>query len=315
MIDRDEIYDALIVGCGPVGAVMANLLGQAGLRVGIFEIGSTVYHLPRAAHFDAEIMRVFQAIGLADAVLPATQPLKGMDFINGEGKKLFGFAAAPGDTRHAWPQGFLFYQPDLEDALRNGLGRFPNVDVCYEHEVVAFEQHADHVAVSVRNLRADTLGVVRARYVLGADGGRSMTRKLTGIELEDLGFDQPWLVVDTMLKRHVDLPEVALQICDPARPSTFIPSSGRHRRWEFMLLPGESAPDMERLECVEALLRPWISTNDTEITRAVVYTFHALIAKRWRDRRVLLLGDAAHQMPPFLGQGMCSGIRDASNLA
>ena len=315
MTSDETLYDAAIIGCGPVGAVMANLLGQYGLRVTIFEIGSSVYHLPRAAHFDAEIMRVFQAIGVADAVLPATQPIKGMDFLSGDGKKLFGFAAADGDTWQAWPQGFLFYQPDLEVALRDGLRRFQNVDVRYEHEVLAFEQRGDRVDLTVRDLQTGTEHIVHARYVLGADGGRSTTRKLAGLELEDLGFDQPWLVVDTMLKRDVVLPEAALQICDPARPTTFIPSAGAHRRWEFMLLAGETAEMMEQPARVEELIRAWISTDDAEITRAVVYTFHALIAKQWRDRRVLILGDAAHQMPPFLGQGMCSGIRDAHNLA
>jgi 3-(3-hydroxy-phenyl)propionate hydroxylase len=315
MTMQDNVYDVAIIGCGPVGAVMANLLGGYGLRVAVFEIGSSVYHLPRAAHFDAEIMRVFQAIGLAEAVLPATKPIKGMDFLNGDGKKLFGFAAGDGDTWQGWPQGFLFYQPDLETALRAGLSRFPSIDVYYEHEVLAFKQHGDGVEVTVRDLRSGANRVVHASYVVGADGGRSITRKLAGLELEDLGFDQPWLVVDTMLKRDVELPDVALQICNPARPATFIPSSGRHRRWEFMLLPGESAELMEQREHVEELMRPWVMTNDTEITRAVVYTFHALIAKQWRDRHVLIIGDAAHQMPPFLGQGMCSGIRDAHNIA
>lgn len=308
-----EIRDVAIAGCGPVGAVMANLLGQAGLRVAIYEIGSSVYHLPRAAHFDAEIMRVFQAIGLAEAVLPATRPIKGMHFMNAEGRKLFGFDAPPGEGPQGWPAGFLFYQPDLELALRDGLARFPSVDVRYEHEVLAFEQDVDAVAIRVRDLRSGEERIDHARFLIGADGGRSTVRKLAGMELEDLGFDQPWLVVDTMLKRDVALPEVALQICDPARPATFIPSTGQHRRWELMLVPGDAPDSMPGR--AEELIRPWISTDDTEIIRAVVYTFHALIAKQWRDRRVLIIGDAAHQMPPFLGQGMCSGIRDAHNLA
>lgn len=314
MADR-EIDDVAIVGCGPVGAVMANLLGQAGLQTTVYEIGSSVYHLPRAAHFDAEIMRVFQAIGLAEAVLPATRPVKGMHFLNAAGDKLFGFDAPDGTGPQGWPSGFLFYQPDLEVALRDGLARHPSLGVQYEHEVIAIDQDADAVAIRVRDLRSGEERTDHARYVIGTDGGRSTVRKLAGLELEDLGFDQPWLVVDTMLKRDVALPDVALQICDPARPATFIPSSGRHRRWELMLMAGDTPESMERPERVEELIRPWISTDDTEIIRAVVYTFHALIAKHWRDRRVLLAGDAAHQMPPFLGQGMCSGIRDAHNLA
>jgi 3-(3-hydroxy-phenyl)propionate hydroxylase len=310
-----EVHDVAIVGCGPVGAVMANLLGQAGLRVVVYEIGSSVYHLPRAAHFDAEIMRVFQAIRLAEAVLPATRPIEGMHFLNGARKKLFGFDAPPGTTWQGWPSGFLFYQPDLETALRDGLARFPLVSLRYQHEVLSFGQDEAGVEIRVRDLVSGAERVDRARYLLGADGGRSTVRKIAGMELEDMGFDQPWLVIDTMVKRDVTLPRVALQICDPSRPATFIPSAGRHRRWEFMLMSGDTVESMERPERVEELLRPWISLDETEVTRAVVYTFHALIAKQWRDRRVLILGDAAHQMPPFLGQGMCSGIRDAHNLS
>jgi 3-(3-hydroxy-phenyl)propionate hydroxylase len=151
--------------------------------------------------------------------------------------------------------------------------------------------------------------------LIGCDGARSLTRKTLGIELEDLQFDQPWLVVDTMLKREVDLPEAGQQVCDPARPTTFIPSRGNHRRWEFMLMPGDDPEEICKIDHVWELLRPWVGPDDTEVIRHVVYSFHGLIAERWRDRRVFLAGDAAHQMPPFLGQGMCSGIRDVVNLA
>ena len=156
---------------------------------------------------------------------------------------------------------------------------------------------------------------VEGDWLWGCDGARSLTRKTLGIELEDLEFDQPWLVVDTMLKRDVELPDVALQVCDPARPTTFIPSSGRHRRWEFMLMPGETAADLEHEETYWPLLESWVTRDDTEVIRAVVYSFHAVIAKEYRSGRAFILGDAAHQMPPFLGQGMCAGIRDAANLA
>ena len=311
-----ERYDVIICGYGPVGQVAANLLGQRGFRVAAFDVSTSVYHLPRAAHFDAEIMRVFQSVGLAEAVLPACAQVRGMHFLNAAGEKLLAFDAPERLTQHGWPAGYLFYQPDLERAIRAGVERFPNVDVFGGHEVLSIEQTpVDAVAVGVCDLATNEERTVEADWLWGCDGARSPTRKTLGIELEDLEFDQPWLVVDTMLKRDVDLPEVALQICDPARPTTFIPSTGKHRRWEFMLLPGETAEEMERDETVWRLLGPWITRDDTEVIRAVVYSFHALIAKSYRDGRVLILGDAAHQMPPFLGQGMCAGIRDAANLA
>ena len=282
-------------------------LGQAGLRTAVFESTTSVYHLPRAAHLDAEIMRVLHQLGVADDVLPACAPVKGMHFINAAGDALLRFDALEG-------QGWMFYQPDLERALRAGVDRDPNVEVHLAHEVVAFEQHDDHVAVTVRNLSDDTERVVRARFLLGADGARSVVRKQAGVGMEDLRFDQPWLVVDTVLRRAVELPTLVQQICDPARPTTFIPMCGARRRWEFMLLPGENAADMEKPERIAELLSPWVEPDDVEIVRAVVYAFHAVLARPWRDRRVFLVGDAAHQMPPFLGQGMCSGVRDAHNL-
>ncbi|MEY2421361.1 MAG: 3-(3-hydroxy-phenyl)propionate hydroxylase [Acidimicrobiaceae bacterium] len=303
-----ELLDAIVVGYGPVGAVAAGLLGQAGLRIEVFESTTSVYHLPRAAHLDAEIMRVLHQLGVADEVLPSCAPVKGMHFINAGGEALLRFDAGEG-------QGWMFYQPDLERALRAGVERDPSVDVHRAHEVVSFQQHDDHVAVTVRDLGDDAERIVRARYLIGADGARSVVRKQAGLGVEDLHFDQPWLVVDIVLRRNVDLPTLVQQICDPARPTTFIPMCGARRRWEFMLLPGESAADMEKPERIAELLAPWVEPDDVKIVRAVVYAFHAVLARPWRDRRVFLAGDAAHQMPPFLGQGMCSGVRDAHNLA
>jgi 3-(3-hydroxy-phenyl)propionate hydroxylase len=303
-----ELLDAIVVGYGPVGAVAAGLLGQAGLRTAVYESTTSVYHLPRAAHMDAEIMRVLRQLGVADEVVSACATVQGMHFINANGEALLRFDVGDG-------QGWMFYQPDLERALRRGVERDPNVDVHLAHEVVAFEQHDDHVAVTVRDLGNDIERVERARYLLGADGARSVVRNQSGIGVEDLRFDQPWLVVDTMLRRDVELPTLVQQICDPARPTTFIPMSGTRRRWEFMLLPDENPADLEKPERIAELLAPWVEPDDVEIVRAVVYTFHAVLARPWRDRRVFLAGDAAHQMPPFLGQGMCSGVRDAHNLA
>lgn len=312
MTDR---YDVIICGYGPVGQVAANMLGQRGFRVAAFDLATSIYNLPRAAHFDAEVMRIFQSIGLAEAVLPACAPVKGMNFVTASGEKLLGFKAPERLTQHGWPAGYMFYQPDLEKALQAGVERFANVDVFGGHEVLSIDQRADGVSVRVRELASDAERTVESDWLWGCDGARSLTRKTLGIELEDLEFDQPWLVIDTMLKRDVELSDVTLQVCDPKRPTTFVPSAGRHRRWEFMLMPGETAEEMEREETVWRLLEPWVTRDDTEVIRAVVYSFHALIAKEYRGGRAFILGDAAHQMPPFLGQGMCAGIRDAANLS
>lgn len=309
------VYDVAIVGYGPVGEVLANLLGQEGFRVAVFERAESVYHMPRAAHFDHEVMRVFQSIGLADAILPSTSWIRGMHFLNGERRKLFGFEQPDRPTANGWSNDYMFYQPDLELALRSGVDRFDNVEVFLRHEVDAVTDFGDHVEVVVRNLDGDTLHTVDARFVVGCDGARSSTRRLVGIDLEDIGFDESWLVIDARLTRAVDLPDVCHQICDPARPTTYVPMPEPYRRWEFMLLPGETVEEIEKPDRVRELLAPWVSDADAEIIRAVVYTFHAVIAHGWRTGRVVIAGDAAHQMPPFLGQGMCSGIRDAANLA
>lgn len=292
--------DVVIAGYGPVGAVAANLLGRRGLRTLVVEPTTSVYHLPRAAHHDAEIHRVYESIGILDDLRDSLAANRGMDFITAGGKRLFGFVAAPGSS-------WMFYQPDLERALRAGVDRLSSVEVRLSHEVRGFTDHGDHVEVDVSGT------TVTSRWLLGCDGARSTVRKGLDVDLFDYGFDQPWLVVDTVQRRPLDLPTICQQICDPARPATFIPMAGDHRRWEVMLLPGDDPETMPSR--VDELLARWVQPGDVEVLRAVVYTFHALVADRWRVGNVLLAGDAAHQMPPFLGQGMCSGIRDAVNLA
>jgi 3-(3-hydroxy-phenyl)propionate hydroxylase len=303
-----------VVGYGPVGVTLANLLGARGLRVVAFDREADVYHLPRAAHFDGEVMRVFQQLGLTEAILPCTATIVGAHFVNAEGKLLFGREdTEPG--LHGWLDHYMFYQPDLERALRAGADRYDTVTVHLGHEVERIDTDPDGATVCARDIETGALRSVRAAFVVGCDGARSMVRKHLGGELDDFGLDQPWLVVDTELRREVDLPSLCVQYCDPTRPVTFVPMSGRRRRWEFMLRPGEDPVRLAHPQRVWALLEPWVGPGDTEIVRAVVYTFHALVARRWHDGRAFLMGDAAHQMPPFLGQGMCAGIRDAANLA
>ena len=312
----DNRYDVIIVGYGPVGVTLANLLGRAGMRVAVYEIATGIYNLPRAVGFDAEIMRIFQSIGLADEILPTAKPLKRYEFVTGEGETLFKFDAPEPPTYHHWAANYLFYQPELEAVLQSGVDRYPNVEVRLGHEVTGIRQDASGVEVEVRESESGATSKVAGDYLIGCDGARSIARKLAGIELDDLNFDQPWLVVDVMLKRDVaTLPTTARQICDPSRPTTIIPSRGNHRRWEFMLMPDDDPEEIVNLDRVWEVLRPWVGPDDADIVRHVVYTFHGLIAKRWRDGRVFLAGDSAHQMPPFLGQGMCSGLRDAANIA
>ena len=317
------LYDVAIVGYGPVGAVLANLLGQAGLSIIVFERDPGVHPLPRAVHFDGEVMRVFQAAGLADSIAAVTRPsIKGMHFINGEGRTLMVRRGREGIGPQGWTSNWYFHQPYLEEALRVGVKRFPNVEVRLRHEVFAIDEKSDHAVLRVENLANGTLGESEARYVVGCDGARSLVRRLIGSTYEDLGLHQPWLVVDMLMKpesaRGNALPDYTIQHCDPARPMTECYIGGespRRRRWEIMLLPGDEPQSMLRPERIWQVLSSRVAPDDAEIERAALYTFHSVVARGWRRGRLMIAGDSAHQTPPFLGQGMCAGLRDAANLA
>jgi 3-(3-hydroxy-phenyl)propionate hydroxylase len=305
--------DLVIVGCGPVGAMAANLAGQAGLSAVVIEEARQIYDLPRAIHFDAQIMRILQQAGLAEAVLPHTRVSERSTFY-GADSKIIRVHNWPRGTPYGWQAHYMFYQPELERVLRAGLGRYEQVDVRLGVRVTGLAQHPSSVSVTTEDTVTGERGEITARYLIGADGASSLVRSAGAVRLLDRNFDEPWLVVDVRTDIELAGPNESEMFCDPARPSTRVPGPGNHHRWEFMLLPGESPVDMQQPEAVLTLLKPWLRADDVEIIRASVYRFHALVADRWRAGRVFLVGDAAHQTPPFLGQGLCHGIRDVQNL-
>lgn len=308
-------YDALIVGFGPVGATMANLLVRYGLRVAVVETELEIYDKPRALTFDHEVMRIFQACGLAERIAPLTAPHRGTHYLGIDGGVIKKFDPLPPPYPLAWPPTSTFVQPELERILRDGVVGNAAVDVFLGHQAVAFTQEDDGVALTVRDLAHGTEHVLEARALLGCDGANSFVRKQLDIALEDLGFDEWWMVVDARIVRPVELPPRSIQYCWPSRPSTFVPGPGTLRRWEIKLLPGEDPEQFGRHENVVRQIARFADPSCFEIWRCAVYRFHALLAQRWQHGRVFLLGDACHQTPPFLGQGMCAGIRDAANLA
>jgi 3-(3-hydroxy-phenyl)propionate hydroxylase len=307
--------DVAIVGLGPVGAVLGNLLGAAGVSVAIFERDADIIPTPRAVLFDAEIMRVFQSIGLADAIEPALRPSTGMQFVDPAGNVLLLRAAADTEGSQGWRAFYNFHQPSLEGALRAGLDRYPTVSVHLRHEVFAVDESPNRVSVRVEDMASGGLRTVSARFVIGCDGARSLIRRLIGGGLSDLGMHEPWVVADFVLKHDPGLPPITTQYCDPVSPSTYVHVVGNRRRWEFKAAPGVDLRNAANPDRVWALARRWISPEHADLERAALYTFHSLIAERWRRDRLLVAGDAAHQTPPFLGQGLCAGIRDAANLA
>jgi 3-(3-hydroxy-phenyl)propionate hydroxylase len=308
-------YDTLIVGFGPVGATMANLLARRGLRVGVVEADFDIYDKPRALTFDHEVMRIFQACGLAHRIAPFTAPHRGTHYVGVDGRVIKKFDPLPPPYPLAWPPTSTFVQPELERLLREGVAASAAVEVFLGHCGVAFTQDDHGMALTVRDVVRGGQRVLQARTLLGCDGANSFVRKQLDIPLEDLGFDEWWMVVDTRILRPVDLPLRSIQYCWPSRPSSFIPGPGTLRRWEIKLLPGERPEEFGRHENVVKQISRFVDPSCVEIWRSAVYRFHALLAERWRHGRVFLLGDACHQTPPFLGQGMCAGIRDAANLA
>ena len=304
--------DVLVVGAGPTGSTLALLLAKRGVKVVIADRAADIYQLPRAAHIDSEALRIFQSLQIAAPIAASCRQAPRYDFINAKGDVLLRFDGADRIGPGGWPASNMIHQPSIERVLRQAVIPSDTIDLRTSWRLVALAQDRE---IRATFAAPDGEETVIARFVVGADGARSAVRELSGIAVDDLQFDEPWLVVDAIVNDAARLPAINLQICDPARPTTCVlMGEGRHR-WEFMLKPGETAEAVSEPAFVAALLRPWNVEAAISIERTAVYRFNAHVASAWRRGRVLLAGDAAHLMPPFAGQGMCSGLRDAANLA
>lgn len=306
-------YDAVIAGMGPTGVTLANLLARRGWRVLIVDPAHEVYPLPRAITADHEAMRTFQAIGVADEIARECIPHPGSDYLGVDGGLIKTFYPAPPPHPLGWEANFLFYQPRLEARLRRELERYPYVEQRPGTSLVDAAETADSVVVVLD--RDGKTEEVEADFLVGCDGARSRTRALVQPTITDLDFDEWWVIVDAELVADTDLPSRATQYCQPSRPGTFIIGPGSLRRWEIKVLPSEDPQDFKDDAVLRRVLSHFVDVDALEIARVAVYRFHALVVDNWRRGRILLAGDAAHQMPPFLGQGMCAGIRDAAGLA
>lgn len=325
MCSASTVYDVVIVGCGPVGVIAAHLLGQQGISTLVLERDAVPYDLPRAIHMDHEIMRILQSCGLSELVLPRLSVPAGAMHFGVDLSPIRQFQTIVKTERMGWASDYHFYQPEIEALLRDALAGRDSVRLLTGHAVVSIAHGPGGATLVAQG--PDGLVEFAAKYVLACDGGRSVVRKSLGIELEDLGFDEPWVVIDALVDGPVTMPklqgtpegidmqDVMFIIGDPKRPTSVIPGAGRHRRWEAMLLPGETAEDFEQDGVVDRILAPWLADGQSyQLVRKAIYRFHALIASQWRVGCIFLLGDAAHQTPPFFGQGLCHGIRDAANL-
>jgi len=308
-------YQVIIIGFGPSGAMAANLLGKAGIRTLCVDRTTEVYDKPRAIALDHEIMRLFDNIGLREDIEGYVAPFDLSEHFGASGQLLrrVGMVGAP------YPLGYtptmVFTQPPVEKALRAHTAQWPTVSVALGTEVTAVSNGPDKAFISLRESDG-TERTVSADHVIACDGASSETRMRLGLTLEDLNFDEPWVVVDVLVNpdKLDRVPVNSSHFCNPERPVAYIVGPENHRRWEIMLREDENPRELEKPEWVWKFLDRWITPDDATIWRSSAYRFHALVAPKWRKGRFFLAGDAAHQQPPILGQGMCQGMRDVANL-
>ncbi len=311
-IDRgeqiDEFVPVVIVGGGPIGLASGNLLGQAGIETLIIERNLSLSNSPKALSLDDEGLRICQAMGLSNVINKLLLSDVSAHYV-AAGRLLM--KVAPTHKRNGYPLISTFYQPEFETALLHGLQRFPCVQVRFQYTVEALEQTESGVIVSIRT-PTGTYRKVGCDYLLACDGGSSTIRHLLGIPMKRMTYAQKWLVIDCISDEDASM--IATCFCNPGRPAVTIPAPHNVRRWEFMALPGETEKELLRSENISALIQQAGGSPRSQIIRQAVYVFHSKLAQTFSRGRIFLLGDAAHMMPPFGGQGLNSGLRDAHNL-
>lgn len=307
-------YEVVIVGLGPVGASLAALLGREGIRVAVVERYPTIFDRPRAIVLDHEALRVLQACRIDPKFFDGVSPHPGTDYLGVDGKLIKTLDALKPPFPLGWPPTVTFVQPELEAELRKAVAACNAVDVILGEEAIGMRQDADGAVLTTQDPATGRIRELAGDFLVGCDGANSLVRKGIGSELIDQDFDEWWVVVDARLTGKAELPARVTQYCYPSRPGTLVIGPGNLRRWEIKLLPGEDPKAFEDQDTVKAVLAKFVDVDAIDIWRSAVYRFGARVASDWRRDRVFIAGDAAHQTPPFLGQGLCTGLRDAANL-
>ena len=308
-------WDVVVLGMGPVGCLATILLAKAGLRVAAIERDEEVYKLPRAVNLDGEIVRALQPVDLAEQVNAMLQTVREGEragFADAQHKWLFGRQSSDFGS-NGWQPANMFDQPELEGYLRSTALSFAHVDAFVGFAATDIEDDGNQVTVTIEK-DGQAQDIVGA-YLMGCDGAASTTRKWLGSGWLNLGYDHDWLVVDVVTKPGHTLGTTTMQVCDPDRIMTYVCTKDPYRRWEFKLNDGETWEEMLAPEKIRELIDAWTPPDTYEIRRAAMYQFHAATADTWHSGRVFIGGDAAHQTPPFLGQGMNAGMRDVINFA
>jgi 3-(3-hydroxy-phenyl)propionate hydroxylase len=313
-----ESVPVVIVGAGPTGITAATLLADYGISCLVLDRWESVYSQPRAVHLDDEINRLVARLGVADEFAAISRPALGLRLLDHDLRVLAQFHRDPAESVHGFPQANMFDQPELETLLRTNLKRRSAVELRGNAEVTDVTQHhPGRVRLTYTDRVTGDEHVVDAAYVLGCDGANSIVRTSIDAAMEDLKFEQRWLVADVVTDAELNQWDGVHQVCNPVRAATFMRVGPTRYRWEFRLLADETVDDFDTLDALRSLIAPWVNdipNDELELVRVTEYTFRAQIADRWRDRNVFLLGDAAHLTPPFIGQGMGAGLRDAMNL-
>ena len=309
-------YDVVIVGFGPTGGTLANLLALHGFSILVLEKEKSFYPLPRAVHFDDEVMRVFETIGITNTFLKYTIINKGTKFVDKKNRVILDWPRPREITENGWYPSYRFNQPDLERELRKKLKSYKKVEIKQSSNVKKITNKKDEVEIIFEDINSKKIFNIKSKYLIGCDGANSITRSQMKTKMKNLGFTQKWAVIDLILKKNKkNLPDRTIQYSNPTRPATYCRNVGKRRRWEFAIKKTEKIETILSDKYIWNFLKPWLKKQEARMERKTIYTFQSALAKSWKKGRIFLAGDAAHLMPPFMGQGMCAGIRDVSNLA
>tara|TARA_B100001123_G_scaffold183032_1_gene209568 strand:+ start:202 stop:1746 length:1545 start_codon:yes stop_codon:yes gene_type:complete len=308
----EDSYDIIISGFGPVGQLCSNLLNKYGLSIGAIESNFDIYSEPRAISIDDEIQRIISSLGLWDSFKDRVNVPDFADLVFPNGKVVLRGPVT--STSNGFPFVSTFDQPELESLLRTNINKSKNINIFLGYEIINFKEEGELIDISIKNLKDNKLLKIKTKYLFACDGSESFIRSKLKIDLIDLKYNKEWIIVDISLQDSYELEKVARYICDPERPTIFTTLTGNRIRLEFQLLAGENGKEIVNENKYIRFLPLLLRDKEYQIERAYIHKYKGNCAKELRRKNIFLLGDAAHQMPPFAGQGLSSGLRDASNL-